>query len=149
MGTVDGHGPPPAANSTDPKRNLDAIEEAQQQSRGGPVTIDPQPNTQRRNFSSWKFEISKKIGADKRLKPDSVARVGSAIVTFVNQHTYEAFPGLPAIAEAAAVSVATVKKAIGQLVACGYFTVGRRGRCNVYRFPRNLDLLEVLADLEE
>jgi len=136
---------PQTHTGTDPTSNLDEIEEALQQSRGEPVLLRQRTSPAIRKFAGWKLDLIKKLTSDERLKPDSFARVGIAMVGYVNSATYEAFPSEDTIAEAASVSKSTVKKAIKMLAELGYFVVRKRGRGNLYDFQRDLDFIDALA----
>lgn len=122
-----------------PNITLDAIEAARERSHGHAVRIDPfvdpDVDRERKSFTGWKLDMIWKMAADRRLKPDSYARVGIAILRHVNQWTYDAFPAQKTIAREASVSVTTVKKAIAALAEFGYLSVGKRRRCNRYLPP--------------
>jgi hypothetical protein len=137
------------ANHADPQANLDKIEAAQARSRGETVRIDPDGDVKLKTFTGWKLDLMKMMNKDRRLKPDSYARVGNAILPHVNQHTYEAFPSLPTIANESALGISTVKKAVVLLAELGYFTIVKRGRNNFYRFPPDLALISALEPLVE
>lgn len=126
-----------------PNVALDAIEAAMEQSHGRSGSIGPivpkkvsEEELRLRKFTSWKIELGKIMNADRRLKPDSYARVGRAILDHVNQYSFDAFPSEATIADEAAVGQTTVKKAIVRLAELGYFEVGKRKRVNRYLFRR-------------
>ncbi len=133
----------------DPQNNLHAIEEAMSASRGHTVSIAPRVSPLKKAFAGWKLDLIKLLCADPRLKPDSIVRVGIAILGHVNQLSFEAFPSQRTVAREAAVSSGTVKKAIRRLEALGYLTVRKRRRNNRYCFPRSLALIAQLADLDD
>ena len=124
-----------------PEVSLDAIEAGTKMRRGRMPRIDPlvepEADPRLKRFSSRKFEMIRTITADRRIKPDSYARVAVAILQHVNQYTYEAFPSQKTIAAEAAVSVSTVKKAISHLAELGYFAVGKHKRGGRYLFQRH------------
>lgn len=131
-----------------PKVTLDAIEAGQVAHRGRTVTIAPVASSHSRKFSSWKFNLIAKLTSDPRLKPDSYTRVGVALTFFINSVTYDAFPSHKAIAAKATVSIATVKKAVSMLERLGYLKIGKRGRKNLYRFPRDLLLIDEIEKMQ-